>query len=242
MSYSLRKVASEAAKVLTTRSPVEEWQFGRSTWIPSGACVGLFHANLGYIHRLQLLGDRVDSFVTFGHQPTWRLAERSGECRARHVTWRHMIASVLLLTKGPLCVSEAQDGRLSLDNLQPWGLLGRATSRGKPTRLVRLRPPWTHVWVTCWGRGHTRSQADQSIGPLQQLRGYARSVLTFERPQVISDEHGIDPTGTYHGDSDLQLERINVYSGGGHECAYRGVYVCAYIDLFSVSNLSVHFL
>jgi tubulin beta len=28
---------------------------------------------------------------------------------------------------------------------------------------------------------------------------------------VVSDEHGIDPTGTYHGDSDLQLERINVY-------------------------------
>ena len=23
--------------------------------------------------------------------------------------------------------------------------------------------------------------------------------------EVISDEHGIDPTGTYHGDSDLQL-------------------------------------
>jgi tubulin beta len=22
---------------------------------------------------------------------------------------------------------------------------------------------------------------------------------------------GVDPTGTYHGDSDLQLERINVY-------------------------------
>ena len=29
--------------------------------------------------------------------------------------------------------------------------------------------------------------------------------------EVISDEHGIDPTGAYHGDSDLQLERINVY-------------------------------
>ena len=26
-----------------------------------------------------------------------------------------------------------------------------------------------------------------------------------------SDLKGIDPTGTYHGDSDLQLERINVY-------------------------------
>ncbi|KAI2801922.1 Tubulin beta-2A chain [Blomia tropicalis] len=36
--------------------------------------------------------------------------------------------------------------------------------------------------------------------------------------EVISDEHGIDPTGSYHGDSPLQLERINVYyneaSGG----------------------------
>ena len=28
---------------------------------------------------------------------------------------------------------------------------------------------------------------------------------------MISDEHGIDPTGSYNGDSDLQLERINVY-------------------------------
>lgn len=35
---------------------------------------------------------------------------------------------------------------------------------------------------------------------------------------MISDEHGIDPTGTYGGDSDLQLDRIDVYyneaSGG----------------------------
>lgn len=29
--------------------------------------------------------------------------------------------------------------------------------------------------------------------------------------QVVCDEHGVDPTGTYHGESDLQLERINVY-------------------------------
>ncbi len=35
---------------------------------------------------------------------------------------------------------------------------------------------------------------------------------------MISDEHGIDPNGSYQGDSDLQLERVNVYfteaSGG----------------------------
>ena len=38
--------------------------------------------------------------------------------------------------------------------------------------------------------------------------------------EVISDEHGIDPTGAYHGDSDLQLDRISVYyneaSGNRH--------------------------
>jgi len=26
--------------------------------------------------------------------------------------------------------------------------------------------------------------------------------------EVIADEHGIDPTGTYHGDSDLQLKEL----------------------------------
>ncbi|CAH8432580.1 unnamed protein product [Dicrocoelium dendriticum] len=29
--------------------------------------------------------------------------------------------------------------------------------------------------------------------------------------EVVSDEHGIDPNGFYYGESDLQLERINVY-------------------------------
>ncbi|CAD8141138.1 unnamed protein product [Paramecium pentaurelia] len=29
--------------------------------------------------------------------------------------------------------------------------------------------------------------------------------------EIILNEHGFDQTGTYHGDSDLQLERINVY-------------------------------
>ena len=29
--------------------------------------------------------------------------------------------------------------------------------------------------------------------------------------EIISDEHGIDPTGSYTGTSELQLERIEVY-------------------------------
>ena len=28
--------------------------------------------------------------------------------------------------------------------------------------------------------------------------------------EIISDEHGVDPTGEYNGDSDLQQERIEV--------------------------------
>ena len=29
--------------------------------------------------------------------------------------------------------------------------------------------------------------------------------------QVICDEHGVDASGSYAGESDLQLERVNVY-------------------------------
>ncbi|XP_043474707.1 tubulin beta chain-like isoform X2 [Leptopilina heterotoma] len=37
------------------------------------------------------------------------------------------------------------------------------------------------------------------------------STLVTEFWEVISDEHGIDQNGVYRGDTDLQLERINVY-------------------------------
>ncbi|KAH8398644.1 hypothetical protein KR215_005503, partial [Drosophila sulfurigaster] len=35
--------------------------------------------------------------------------------------------------------------------------------------------------------------------------------INFQFWEVISDEHGIDPNGYYHGESDLQHERIDVY-------------------------------
>ena len=38
--------------------------------------------------------------------------------------------------------------------------------------------------------------------------------------EVISDEHGIDPTGTYHGDSDLQLGKF--ISPKGNQSVFRG--------------------
>lgn len=37
------------------------------------------------------------------------------------------------------------------------------------------------------------------------------STVLIQFWEVISDEHGIDPSGNYVGDSDLQLERISVY-------------------------------
>lgn len=37
---------------------------------------------------------------------------------------------------------------------------------------------------------------------------------------MISDEHGIDPCGNYQGDSDLQLERINVFYNEGLKAKY----------------------
>jgi tubulin beta len=51
--------------------------------------------------------------------------------------------------------------------------------------------------------------------------------------EVISDEHGIDPTGTYHGDSDLQLERINVYynEATGRCLAFRHLALICYMQL-----------
>ena len=45
--------------------------------------------------------------------------------------------------------------------------------------------------------------------PLGYRKAPVRGRVTVD--QVVSDEHGIDPTGAYHGESDLQLERINVY-------------------------------
>ena len=52
--------------------------------------------------------------------------------------------------------------------------------------------------------------------------------------EIISDEHGIDPTGSYGGTSDLQLERINVY----YNEATGGKYVPRVSLMRTVSNLA----
>lgn len=57
----------------------------------------------------------------------------------------------------------------------------------------------------------TREAGKASVLGDHQEAVPSRDSLSLQFWEVISDEHGIDPTGSYHGDSDLQLERINVY-------------------------------
>lgn len=60
---------------------------------------------------------------------------------------------------------------------------------------------------------------------------------------MVCDEHGVDPTGTYHGDSDLQLERVNVYfneASGGMSVSLKVAATCSQL-IMSVPN-SLHFI
>lgn len=56
--------------------------------------------------------------------------------------------------------------------------------------------------------------------------------ITIQFWEVISDEHGIDPTGSYHGDSDLQLERINVYYTEALGKMFLVINICNSIKLY----------
>ena len=65
-------------------------------------------------------------------------------------------------------------------------------------------------------KGGTKAEKMREIVHVQA--GQCGNQIGAKFWEIISDEHGVDPTGTYQGDSDLQLERINVYyneaSGG----------------------------
>ncbi|RRT40895.1 hypothetical protein B296_00052611 [Ensete ventricosum] len=70
------------------------------------------------------------------------------------------------------------------------------------------------------GSGHRQSRrAKEKMREILHIQGgQCGNQIGAKFWEVICDEHGIDGTGKYSGDSDLQLERINVYyneaSGG----------------------------
>ena len=47
--------------------------------------------------------------------------------------------------------------------------------------------------------------------PIASLKPFDSTTVHCKNFFFPSDEHGIDPSGSYAGESDLQLERINVY-------------------------------
>merc|ERR1712066_922432 len=61
-------------------------------------------------------------------------------------------------------------------------------------------------------RQHTSPKPTSNMREIVHIQaGQCGNQIGAKFWEVISDEHGIDPTGAYHGDSDLQLDRINVY-------------------------------
>lgn len=50
--------------------------------------------------------------------------------------------------------------------------------------------------------------------------------------EIISEEHGIDPTGLYYGDSDLQLERVSVYYNEASGIKHFYFLIIKQLDLF----------
>ena len=62
--------------------------------------------------------------------------------------------------------------------------------------------------------------------------------------EVICDEHGIDPTGTYRGDSDLQLERINVYynEATGGRYVPRAILMDLEVDIYICEFFFAHII
>ncbi|CAG0889020.1 unnamed protein product [Cyprideis torosa] len=64
----------------------------------------------------------------------------------------------------------------------------------------------------------TRSAAMREIINIQA--GQCGNQIGGKFWEVISDEHGINPNGEYHGESELQLERIEVYYNEGQDGRY----------------------
>ena len=55
--------------------------------------------------------------------------------------------------------------------------------------------------------------------------------------EVISDEHGIDACGAYNGDSDSQLERVNVYYNEATGNSIKNEFISYNVVLFLLYNI-----
>ena len=90
--------------------------------------------------------------------------------------------------------------------------------KGMPPSLHPSVLAVPHLFLSVVSLFHTRTIRAATYPTLSTMReivsiqgGQCGNQIGSKFWEVVSDEHGVDPTGTYQGDSDLQLERINVY-------------------------------
>lgn len=57
--------------------------------------------------------------------------------------------------------------------------------------------------------------------------------------EVISDEHGIEPTGIYNGNSDFQLQKINVYYNESTQGKYTPLSILVDLDPITIDSVLV---
>ena len=91
-----------------------------------------------------------------------------------------------------------------------------------------------------WKQGKINFRALRQLGrPFLTL-----NFLNLKFWEVISEEHGISPTGNYEGDTANQLERIEVYyseASGKYLHRYIQLHTCILINTFVLFSIFMHF-
>ncbi|XP_049643349.1 tubulin beta-3 chain [Suncus etruscus] len=107
----------------------------------------------------------------------------------------------------------------------------RAQSRERGERLGLIRAGGAGGGAAAArpvGASRTHPPAAPSMREIVHIQaGQCGNQIGAKFWEVISDEHGIDPSGNYVGDSDLQLERISVYynEASSHKYVPRAILV-----------------
>jgi len=87
-------------------------------------------------------------------------------------------------------------------------LVSRARHLGWPAAPPAL--PFRRCCPMCLSHAPAREEAS-----LTKKRPPPRPLPHHHHREVVSDEHGIDPTGTYHGDSDLPPQKFKFHISEG---------------------------
>ncbi|XP_063510367.1 LOW QUALITY PROTEIN: uncharacterized protein LOC129015191 [Pongo pygmaeus] len=108
------------------------------------------------------------------------------------------------------------------------GDISRCEGRGRSYKSARPRSPTLSSQPGPPAPVRSRSPDAPSMREIVHIQaGQCGNQIGAKFWEVISDEHGIDPSGNYVGDSDLQLERISVYynEASSHKYVPRAILV-----------------